>query len=158
MRVQVIYGEHEAEEFWCQACGGTGDALQVDRVTVGKCWPCMGRGSTVADQPTYTYDVPDGTKLWDVLICPTPQQGGGRGTVVKLSSTYDGPVRQAYALPTFPCKGNCGNLLTPNDPRFFCQTCWSRTPPEMRGALDATAGFKALPIVRAIADYLSVTA
>jgi hypothetical protein len=157
MRVQIIYGEHEAEDFWCQACGGTGDALQVDLVTMGKCWPCMGKGHTIDDQRTYTYEAPEGTKLWDVLVTPTPQQSGKRGTVVKLFGEYDGPVKQAYPLPTFPCKGNCGAVLTKADPRFFCRACWDRVPEAMRRNLDESRGFQALSIVRAISDYLKVT-
>lgn len=153
MRVQVIYGEHAEADFACRACHGTGEGSTLPG---GRCWVCMGRGSTALDQRTYTYDAPDGTKLWDVLITPTPAQSGKRGTVVSLSSAYDGPVKQAYPLPTFPCKGNCGTVLTRADPRYFCRDCWALVPEAMRRNLDEAPGFRALPVVRAISDYLRV--
>lgn len=154
MRVQVIYGEHAEADFACRACGGNG-AGPAGVITREICWACQGKGSLVADQRTYTYEAPEGTKLWDVLITPTPQQSGKRGTVVRLGSDYDGPCREAYALHTFPCRG-CGHRLTPADPRFFCRACWGRTPPELREALDTATGFKAVPIVRAITQYLEI--
>jgi hypothetical protein len=151
MRVQIIYGEHTAEEFCCQTCGGEGSTDN------GACWVCLGKGSLAMDQRTYTYEAPEGTKLWQILITPTPQQGGKRGTVVKLGSDYAGPCREAFPLPTFPCKGNCGTALTPGGRRFFCDVCWERVPQAMQRNLEESRGFQSIPIVRAIGDYLKVT-
>lgn len=149
MRVQVIYGEHTEAEFDCKACAGSGELN-------GRCWYCHGAGSVAKDQRTYTYEAPEGTRLWQILICPTPQQGGKRGTVIRLGSDYAGPCREAYPLPTFPCKGNCGTTLTKADPRYFCRACWALVPEAMKRNLDEAAGFTALPVVRAISDYLKV--
>jgi hypothetical protein len=153
MRVQIIYGEHTAEEFPCFACASTGTGGGG-----GRCWVCLGAGNLAAGQRTYTYGAPEGTKLWDVLITPTPQQGGKRGTVVKLSSEYDGPVREAYPIPTFPCKGNCGTVLQLGRGGLFCDACWALVPEAMKANLREARGFESVKINRAIAEYLSVVA
>lgn len=150
MRVQIIYGEHAKGDFDCGACGGAGSGPG------GKCWTCLGAGNLVSDLRTYTYEAPEGTQLWQVLTAPTPEHGGKRGTVVRLSSDYAGPCREAYPLPVFPCKGNCGTALRPADPRYFCRVCWERVPQAMRAELDAAAGFRALSVVRAIVAYLTI--
>jgi len=155
MRVQIIYGEHTKADFRCRGCRGTG---RHPANAETRRWACMGAGNLVADQRTYTYEAPEGTKLWQILITPTPDQGGKRGTVVKLGSDYDGPCREAYSLPTFPCKGNCGTVIRPGEGRSFCDACWARVPEAMKAELHNARGFRSVSVNRAIADYLTFAA
>jgi hypothetical protein len=156
IRVQVVYGRYTALDTVCARCTGSG---KDPTATQSPCVYCGGSGVVIENlgRP-YTYLAPDSTKLWDVLMCPVSGQGTKHATVVSLTSQYDGPCKEAYPLPTFPCKGNCGTVLTPEDPRYFCRVCWERVPAELRDALDAAAGFKALPAVRAIREYLETVA
>lgn len=95
MRVQIIYGEHTELDLRCAVCRGSGTSAGA----AGNCWYCYGTGSMVGDQRAYTYEAPDGTKVWDVLVTPIPGWSGQHGTVVKLGSDYDGPCKEAYPLP-----------------------------------------------------------
>jgi hypothetical protein len=157
MRVQIIYGEHTKADFACRACYGAGNAPGV---VLRTCWACHGRGNTVADQRTYTYEAPDGTQLWDVLITPTPQQGGRRGTVVKLGSDYDGPVKQAYPIPRpeFPCMGECGAVLAGdgrNRMPVLCAGCTAILPEEIRARLECATGSAVFAAMAEIRIFLS---
>lgn len=160
MRVQVIYGEYAEADFACRTCGGSG-AGPAGRITREICWTCLGAGNLVADQRAYTYEAPEGTKLWDVLVTPTPQQGGKRGTVVRLGSDYAGPCREAFPIPRprFPCLGGCGTLLE-SDGRgrmpVFCAACSAVLPETIRGRLDGATGAEVFHVMAEAKTFMEV--
>jgi hypothetical protein len=137
-RIQVVYGEFTQVDLTCRRCGGKG---RDPVATQSACIYCGGDTIVLPGRP-YTYEVAETVKLFQILMTPTANRGGQRGTVVSLTSDYGGPAREAFPIPpdTMECPG-CGRPDTPRK-LVACAPCWRRVPGQLKADLVAAQAVK----------------